>query len=73
MRNRNYRRIVRRKAIKRKFNIRKFKLGYEEAHEYYKNNPIGELDKGKIHCSCYLCRRKSNDELSKRDKINLLK
>ena len=29
---------------------------------------IGALSKGKIHCSCWLCRRKSYDELSRTDK-----
>jgi hypothetical protein len=29
---------------------------------------LGMLHKGKIHCSCAMCRSKSYDELSMRDK-----
>ena len=71
MRDRNYRREVRKKAINKKLNIRKFLWGTEEVNKYYEHNPIGALDKGKVHCSCPLCRTKSYDELSRKDKSKL--
>lgn len=73
MRNRQFRRNVRYKAINRKYRIREFLWGKHEVQEYYNENPIGELSKGKIHCSCPLCRTKSYDRLSKRDKSILSK
>jgi len=52
---RSYLRDVRRKTIRRKQRIIKEQNNYW----YYKN--AGELAKGKIHCSCPLCRQKSSD------------
>lgn len=71
MRDRNYRRKVRNKSISKKLNIRKFLWGSENVNDYYEHNPIGILSKGKVHCSCPLCRTKSYDELSKKDKSKL--
>lgn len=71
MRDRDYRRKVRQKAINKKLRIRRFKWGSQEFHKYYEHNPVGLLDKGKVHCSCPLCRRKSYDELSRKDKSKL--
>lgn len=71
MRDRNYRREVRQKAINKKLKIRKFLWGTEAVNKYYEHNPVGSLDKGKVHCSCPLCRTKSYDELSKKDKSKL--
>lgn len=52
---REYLRRVRRQAIRRKQRIIKDQNGYWS----YKH--AGELAKGKIHCSCPMCRRKSSD------------
>lgn len=71
MRDRKYRREVRQKAINRKYKIRKFLWGEEAVRDYYSLKPLGSLSKGKVHCSCPLCRKKSNEELSKRDKSKL--
>lgn len=51
----NYYREQRRKHIKRKKRIIKDLNNYW----YYKHD--GELSKGKIHCSCKLCRAKSRE------------
>lgn len=71
MRDRKYRREVRKKSINRKYKIRKFLWGKEAVTDYYNLNPLGSLDKGKVHCSCPICRKKSYDELSKKDKSKL--
>lgn len=71
-RDRAYLRKQRKRIINKKYHIREFIWGKEFTKEYYKDNPKGELSKGKIHCSCHLCRIKSCDELSYRDKKNLL-
>lgn len=52
---RSYLRNVRQKAIRRKQRIIK------EQNNYWHYKHAGELAKGKIHCSCPLCRRKSSD------------
>lgn len=55
-RSRRYLRSVRRRAIQRKQRIIK------EQDNYWHYKYAGELSKGKIHCSCPMCRRKSYDE-----------
>lgn len=72
-RSRGYFREQRRKAIQRKFLIEKKRLGSPIANEIYDERKKGQLDKGKIHCSCPMCRTKTYDELSHRDKVKLLK
>lgn len=67
-RNRNYYRKQRERSIKRKFAIQQFTLGTEYAEEIY-DGKKGQLSKGKVHCSCSMCRTKSYDELSHRDKL----
>jgi hypothetical protein len=56
---------MRNRAINRKCGILKKLNG--ENFDYYcgwiRNQP-GRLAKGKIHCSCWMCRRKSYDEKS---------
>jgi hypothetical protein len=71
-RNRGYFREQRRKAIQRKFQIQKKRFGREYANEIYDDRKKGQLAKGKIHCSCPMCRTKSYDELSHRDKVKEL-
>lgn len=67
-RTRAYYRHQRWRAIRRKYRIRKQLWGRELVEDYYSKVPIGTLSKGKIHCSCPMCRTKSYDELSHRDK-----
>lgn len=71
-RDRAYLRNQRRRIINKKYHIREFTWGKESTKEYYENNPKGELSKGKIHCSCSMCRKKSYDKISHRDKKKLL-
>lgn len=71
-RDRAYLRNQRRRIIDKKYHIREFIWGKEFTKEYYKTNPKGKLSKGKIHCSCFMCRQKSYDEMSHRDKKRLL-
>lgn len=63
-RNRTYRRIQRRRVINRKKRIIKGQNNYW----HYKNE--GELSKGKIHCSCWMCRSKSYDRAKIQDVRN---
>lgn len=47
--------------------IRKRRIAHEVlGWEYYDN--LHQYSKNKIHCSCWMCRRKSYDEKSMRDK-----
>ena len=66
---RDYYRYQRKRAILHKYNILRGLWGTEEADKMYVK---GYLSKGKIHCSCWMCRRKSYDELSHRDKKKLI-
>ncbi len=63
---RSYYRSQRERAISRKEKILLFRGGSEHLHAWT-NGQRGRLSKGKIHCSCWLCRRKSYDALSHRD------
>ncbi len=67
-----YTRYQRNRAINRKFNILRRNMGTELANEFYPKKRKGQLSKGKVHCSCPMCRRKSYDELSHRDKSKLI-
>ena len=73
MRNRKYHRYVREKSIDKKYHIREFLWGHVNTEKYYEEHPKGSLNKGKIHCSCWMCRKKSSDELTKKEKISLEK
>ena len=68
VRDRGYYRIMRKLAIRKKCGILK-RLNRESFDFYYgwTKNQSGRLAKGKIHCSCWMCRAKSYDELSIRD------
>lgn len=71
-RDRSYTRYQRNRAINRKFNILKNTWGSKEAESIYGGKKKGSLSKGKIHCSCWMCRKKSNIELSHSDKKKLI-
>ena len=43
-------------------------LGGEEYVLAWEHGAAGRLSKGKIHCSCWMCRRKSYDDPRIRDK-----
>jgi len=62
-RNRAYYRYQRIRTINRKKGICKRLGGNELVDAWVRDNP-GRLSKGKIHCSCWMCRRKSYDEKS---------
>lgn len=70
-RNRGYFREQRKRAIARKISIQKKRIGTKEVNEIYDERRRGQLSKGKIHCSCPMCRKKSYDELSRRDQVEL--
>jgi hypothetical protein len=64
LRNRGYYREQRQKHINRKKRIIKeqqYPLFWGYKHE-------GELSKGKIHCSCWMCRQKTYDNWKHSDK-----
>ena len=66
-RDRSYYRKQRMRAIQRKETILR-KLGGEENVLAWEHGAVGRLSKGKIHCSCWMCRRKSYDAPQIRDK-----
>lgn len=57
---RAYYRYYRKRAINRKLGILK-RLGGSEYIEAWTGGKPGRLAKGKIHCSCWMCRSKSYD------------
>ena len=59
----------RKRAIKRKLGILK-RLGGNEYVFAWTGGTPGRLAKGKIHCSCWMCRLKSYDEPTMRDRRN---
>lgn len=64
-------RKLRKRAIHRKESLLR-QLGGEELVQGWERGAAGRLSKGKIHCSCPLCRRKSYDEPSARDRRKAL-
>ena len=66
-RDRSYYRKQRMRAIHRKETILR-QLGGEENVLAWEHGAAGRLSKGKIHCSCWMCRRKSYDDPQIRDK-----
>lgn len=66
-RTRAYYRRQRNRAIERKLGILR-RLGGEEYVYAWTRGAYGRLAKGKIHYSCPMCRAKSRDEHSHRDK-----
>ena len=66
-RDRSYYRKQPMRAIHRKEAILR-QLGGEENVLAWEHGAAGRLSKGKIHCSCWMCRRKSYDDPKIRDK-----
>ena len=66
-RDRSYYRKQRMRAIRRKENILR-QLGGEAVVSAGAHGAVGRFSKGKIHCSCWMCRRKSYDDPQARDK-----
>lgn len=66
-RTRSWRRFRRGCAIARKAGVLRRKWGAEEV-KIWTGGETGRLAKGKIHCSCRMCRRKSRDERSAPDR-----
>ena len=66
-RDRSFYRKQRRRVIHRKENLLR-RLGGEELVQAWARGAVGRFSKGKIHCSCWLCRRKSYDDPKIRDK-----
>lgn len=66
-RDRSYYRKQRKRAIHRKEGILR-RIGGEELVHAWAHGAPGHFAKGKIHCSCWMCRRKSYDDPSLRDK-----
>lgn len=64
---RAYLRYQRNRAIRRKEGILR-RLGGEDYVQAWEHGAPGRLAKGKIHCSCPICRRKSYDEPACRDR-----
>ena len=59
-------RYQRRRAIHRKAGILRRIWGAAEVN-LWTNGKTGKLSKGKIHCSCWMCRHQSRDEHSASD------
>ena len=66
-RDNGYYRYQRKRTIRRKDRILHF-WGSPEDVESWERGAKGRLAKGKIHCSCPMCRRKSYDDPAVRDK-----
>lgn len=64
-RDRGYYRFQRRKHIKAK------KLKASSWGDYFFFDHEGKLDKGKIHCSCWMCRAKTYDSYKHSDEIKI--
>lgn len=73
IRNRNYYRKQRIRAINRKLAIRIAQWGTQDTLKIYDATQRGKLHKGKVHCSCPMCSRKSSTELSHTDKRKYVK
>lgn len=65
-RTRDWHRFQRERAIARKAGILRRNWGAEEVN-LWTGGKLGRLSKGKIHCSCWMCRCKSRDERSTSD------
>jgi len=70
-RNRAYYRWQRNRIIRKKIGMLK-RYGGAESVMAWTGGQYGRLSKGKIHCSCWMCRRKSYDYISHRDKSLLI-
>ena len=65
-RTKDYYRYWRNRIIRRKLGFLRRKGGENEV-EAWTRGKIGKLSKGKMHCSCRMCRTKSYDCLSHSD------
>ena len=72
-RSKAYFRYQRSRTLRRKLGIlkRRGTDDYDSVTAWTRGEP-GRLAKGKIHCSCWMCRTKSYDDLRIRDKRNAL-
>ena len=66
-RDRAYYRYQKKRHIRRKIGILQRIGGEDDVLAWSRGQP-GRLSKGKIHCSCWMCRTKSYDEPSHGDK-----
>ena len=66
LRNRTFYYLQRRRTISKKIQLLKRIGGLENVIAWTRGQP-GRLFKGKIHCSCWMCRKKSSDQISHRD------
>ena len=66
-RDRSYYRRQRKRAIHRKEHLLR-RLGGEALVRAWAHGAAGRFSKGKIHCSCWMCRKKSYDDPQVRDK-----
>jgi len=64
--NRAYHRWQRQRTINRKVGVLN-RIGGDEYVIAWTRGMAGRLAKGKIHCSCAMCRSKSSDQISLRD------
>lgn len=71
-RSRGYYRYQRERAIEKKARILSSILGPNEPI-LWTHGCLGRLSKGKIHCSCPICRAKSYDHLSFTDEKKMLR
>lgn len=62
-----YYRTQRRRTIKKKKRLL-CRIGGQDYLQAWTRGENGRLSKGKIHCSCPMCRNKSYDNLTIRDK-----
>ena len=65
-RNKAYYRWHKRRIIKKKIDFLRHYGGAESIYAWTRDKP-GKLAKGKIHCSCWMCRTKSYDHISHSD------
>ena len=65
-RNRDYYRKQRKRIIRNKSRLL-WRLGGSDVYEGWTRGYSGRLAKGKIHCSCRMCRTKSYDCFSHKD------
>ena len=71
-RDRGYYRRQRKRAIQRKRQLL-YGIGGHDYWFSWTRGANGRLSKGKIHCSCPMCRRKSYDDLTVRDTRSMRK
>lgn len=66
-RDRSYYRKQRKRAIHRKEALLR-RIGGEAYARQWAHGATGRFAKGKIHCACWMCRKKSYDDPQIRDK-----